>query len=144
MLYASYVNKFTKQQKMANKFTNIKERVVQIAKKQAISQEQFFYSIGMTSASFRGNAKDTPLNSNAVAKIILKYPEVDPYWLLTGERKAAGENILGESKLIYTDGDTRCEEKDEIIAMLKSQIEDLKADKEDLRELLHLAKKDKG
>ena len=128
MLHARYVNKFTNQQKMANKFTNIKERVVQIAKKQAISQEQFFYSIGMTSASFRGNAKDTPLNSNAVAKIILKYPEVDPYWLLTGERKVA-ENILGESKLTYADGDTHCEEKDEIIAMLKSQIEDLKADK---------------
>ena len=61
-----------------------------------------------------------------------------------GRKEKCWENILGESKLIYADGDTRCEEKDEIIAMLKSQIEDLKADKEDLRELLHLAKKIKG
>ena len=123
---------------MVNKFTNIKERVVQIAKKQSISQERFFHSIGMTSANFRGKAKETPLNSNAIVNIITKYPEVDVYWLLMGETKSSGANILNEPGLVYETTDKNCEEKDEIIAMLKSQIEDLKSDKEDLKQLLGL------
>lgn len=126
---------------MVNKFTNIKERVVEIAKKQSISQERFFHSIGMTSANFRGKAKDTPLNSKAIVNIITKYPEVDLYWLLMGEQKSTNENVLNEPGLEYKTANTSCEEKDEIIAMLKSQIQDLKADKEDLRELLKLARK---
>ena len=126
---------------MINKFTNIKERVVQIAKKQAMSQERFFQSIGMTSASFRGKAKDTPLNSNAIANIITKYPEVDVYWLLVGEKEDIFKNILNEPELVYEDANNICEEKDEIIAMLKSQIEDLKVDKEDLRQMLKLAQR---
>jgi len=126
---------------MVNKFTNIKERVVQIAKKQAMSQERFFHSIGMTSANFRGKAKETPLNSNAIVNIITKYPEVDVYWLLMGETKNSGANVLNEPGSIYETAHKSCEEKDEIIAMLKTQIDDLKADKEDLRELLKLARK---
>lgn len=126
---------------MVNKFTNIKERVVEIAKKQSISQERFFHSIGMTSANFRGKAKDTPLNSKAIVNIITKYPEVDLYWLLMGEPKSSETNVLHEPGSKYKTTNTSCEEKDEIIAMLKSQIQDLKADKEDLRELLKLARK---
>ena len=123
---------------MVNKFTNIKERVVQFAKKQSISQERFFHSIGMTSANFRGKAKETPLNSNAIANIITKYPEIDIHWLLIGESKTASSNVLNEPGLKYETADKSCEEKDEIIAMLKSQIEDLKSDKEDLKQLLGL------
>jgi hypothetical protein len=126
---------------MVNKFTTIKERVVLIAKKQSISQERFFHSIGMTSANFRGKAKETPLNSNALANIITKYPEVDLHWLLLGESKSSKENILNEQGLSYETTNKSCKEKDEIIAMLKGQIDDLKADKEDLRELLKLARK---
>ncbi len=123
---------------MVNKFTNIKERVVQFAKKQSISQEKFFHSIGMTSANFRGKAKETPLNSNAIANIITKYPEIDIHWLLIGESKTTSSNVLNEPGLKYETTDKSCEEKDEIIAMLKSQIEDLKSDKEDLKQLLGL------
>ena len=103
-----------------------------------ISQERFFHSIGMTSASFRGKAKETPLNSNAVANIITKYPEVDVYWLLLGEKKDAAANVVNEPGAVYEKTTTNCEEKDEIIAMLKNQIEDLKSDKEDLKRLLGL------
>lgn len=70
---------------MENKITNIKDRVMQIAKKQSISNEKFFSDIGMTSANFRGVANKRPLNSNAIEIIITKYPSVDPEWLLTGE-----------------------------------------------------------
>jgi hypothetical protein len=123
---------------MVNKFTTIKERVVQFAKKQSISQERFFHSIGMTSANFRGKAKESPLNSNAIANIITKYPDIDIHWLLVGESKSTQSNVVNEPGLTYETADKSCEEKDEIIAMLKSQIEDLKSDKEDLKQLLGL------
>lgn len=126
---------------MVNKFTNIKERVVQIARKQPISQERFYHSIGMTSANFRGKAKDSPLNSNAIVNIITKYPDVDLYWLITGEKKEPPKQVVNEPSLVYEAASKICEEKDEIIAMLKNQIEDLKSDKEDLKRLLGLKEK---
>ena len=125
---------------MDKKETNIKERVVQIAKEQSVSQERFFHSIGMTSANFRGNAKKTPLNSTAIANIVTIYPEVDLHWLVLGETpvtKDRSEEKAPENQLV----DKTCQEKDEIIAMLKSQVQDLKTDKEDLRQLLKLARK---
>ncbi len=128
---------------MENIFTNIKERVIQVAEKQDISKERFFMSIGMTSASFRGKAKDTPLNSNAIVNIITKYPDTDLHWLLTGERKLANYTVISEvdeSSNPYGDYCKSCDEKDEVIKLLKSQIKDLKSDKEDLKKLLGLNK----
>ena len=125
---------------MVNKFTNIKERVVEVAETYEGSKERFFRNIGMTSASFRGKAKDSPLNSNAIVNIITKYPEVDLYWLLTGEKEDVAENVVNEPAAEYKTAQDLCKEKDEIIKMLKSQIKDLKADKEDLKKLLGLAR----
>lgn len=52
---------------MANKITEIKERVLQIAKYHGVSYEKFSNEIGMSYASFKGKAKFTPLNSDAIA-----------------------------------------------------------------------------
>lgn len=112
---------------------NIKERVVKIAKELPFSQEKFYRMIGMTSANFRGKARQTPLNSNAIESILMQFPFVDIYWLVLGEN---AEKYQRESP-----NDFSCKEKDEIIRMLKGQIEDLKADKEDLREMLRLSRK---
>lgn len=126
---------------MENKFTNIKDRVVKIAEKQNISKEKFFKSIGMTSASFRGKARKTPLNSNAIANIITKYPDTDLYWLLTGIPEASfikDNNGTNEPDIEYENNRKTFDEKDRIIQVLQERIEDLKLDKEDLRILLGL------
>ena len=39
----------------------------------------------MTSANFRGNAKKTPLNSEAIANILSELPHINASWLITGE-----------------------------------------------------------
>ena len=62
----------------------IKERIIQLLEKKGIGKEEFYVKIGMTSASFRGNAKKTPLNSNAIENLISIIPDVNPDWLLTG------------------------------------------------------------
>lgn len=121
---------------MENKFTNIKERVLQIAEKQSMTKEKFFASIGMKSASFRGNAKDTGLNSKTIAKIIAMYPEVDLYWLVTGEHQNSGENLPNDPREPYLNKNSSSEDKDRIIQILQNQIDDLRSDKHDLKELL--------
>lgn len=63
----------------------IKERIIQLIEYKGIPKESFYVSIGMTSASFRGKAKETPLNSIAIENILSKIPDVNPLWLLTGE-----------------------------------------------------------
>ncbi|NVK52415.1 MAG: hypothetical protein HWD85_05730 [Flavobacteriaceae bacterium] len=128
---------------MENKFTSIKDRVVAIAESQDISKEEFFKSIGMTSASFRGKAKGTPLNSNAIVNIITKYPEVDLYWLLNGvakDRNSDKVGIVEEQENKYQIACASCLEKDTVIKILQQQILDLKSDKEDLKSLLGLKK----
>ena len=62
----------------------IKERVMQILEHKGIAKENFFTQIGMTSANFRGNAKLTPLNSNAIANIFAIIPDLNLAWLITG------------------------------------------------------------
>lgn len=129
---------------MENKFTNIKDRVVVVAEKQDISKEDFFKSIGMTSANFRGKAKETPLNSNAIVNIITKYPDTDLYWLLSGSTKkvfSAGEYLVEEEGKEYKRSCKSCAEKDKMIVVLENQIVDLRSDKDDLKRLLGLDKK---
>jgi hypothetical protein len=128
---------------MENKFTNIKGRVVRIAEKQDVSKEDFFKSIGMTSANFRGKAKETPLNSNAIVNIITKYPDTDLYWLLRGSsknEKTDGNTLVEEPNDKYSNECISCEEKEKMLVVLKQQIVDLKSDKEDLKKLLGLHK----
>lgn len=130
---------------MVNKFTYIKERVMQVAKKvtkkQSMTQKEFFESIGMTTASFRGKALYTELKSQAIVNIITKYPEVDIYWLLLGEHKSPLEVTIEDPREPYRLEPLTADQKDEMIAVLKSQIKELKSDKEDLRALLNLARK---
>ncbi len=126
---------------MENKFTNIKERVVKIAEKQPIKKKYFFKSIKMTSANFRGNAKNTPLNSTTVANIIAEYPETDLYWLITGtpqKTSFSDINTSQEPDIEYHKQCKQCTQKEEMVEVLKKQIQYLKSDNEDLKKLLGL------
>ena len=64
--------------------TNIKERVLQIARLKGIPYELFCSKLGMTYGNFKGKAKNTPLNSDALAKILSNYRDVDAEWLILG------------------------------------------------------------
>lgn len=63
----------------------IKERIIQLIEYKGIGKEFFYQKIGMTSANFRGNAKKTPINSNAIENILSEIPDVNLEWLLTGK-----------------------------------------------------------
>ena len=80
---------------MENKFSTIKERVVFFAEYKQVIKEDFFKKIGITSANFRGKAKNTPLNSNTIANIFTMFPDISLEWLLTG----SGEMLRNEPKI---------------------------------------------
>ena len=69
--------------------TNIKERILQIAKNKGISYEIFFSDLGLSYSNFKGKQRNTSLQSDSIDKIISKYTDVDLHWLITGEKKYA-------------------------------------------------------
>lgn len=72
----------------------IKERIIQVIDFKGIAKEKFFEKIGMTSANFRGKAKETPLNSTAIENILSEIPDIDLRWLITGKgQMLAAETI---------------------------------------------------
>jgi len=74
----------------------IKERILELLKNQNINKEVFFSKIGMTSANFRGSAKERPINSNAIENIFSEIPNLNLEWLLTGK----GEMLIEEKATI--------------------------------------------
>lgn len=74
----------------------IKDRIIQILELKGIAKEDFYKRIGMTSASFRGNARKTPLNSNAIENILSEITDLNSEWLLTGEGYMLKQDISPE------------------------------------------------
>lgn len=69
---------------MENKFTTIKERVLEVIEHYGYTKTEFCAKIGITTANLRGNARKTPLNSDALEKIFSLCPEISPDWLIMG------------------------------------------------------------
>ena len=70
--------------KMENKFTTIKERVLEVIEHYGYTKTEFCAKIGITTANLRGNARKTPLNSDALEKIFSLCPDISPDWLIMG------------------------------------------------------------
>ncbi|MDY3522013.1 hypothetical protein PG614_10265 [Riemerella anatipestifer] len=69
---------------METNFTNIKERILYYTDIKGFTKEKFFEELGVTYGNFKGKAKEKALSSDILAKIVSKYPEINPEWLLTG------------------------------------------------------------
>jgi len=71
--------------RIENDFSNIKERIMLFVEHKHIPKGKFFEKIGVTSANFRGKAKDSPLNSSAIERIVSEFPDLSLEWLLSGK-----------------------------------------------------------
>ena len=63
----------------------IKDRIVQVLEVKRVPKEKTIKELGVTSANFRGRAKETPINSDIIANIFAMFPDVNLEWLITGE-----------------------------------------------------------
>lgn len=70
---------------MKNKLSNIKERILYLSENVEVSKQRFFEKIDITYGNFTGEKKKRPVNSDAIENILLKYPQTNPEWLLTGK-----------------------------------------------------------
>lgn len=104
---------------MDNKFSNIKERILQIANNQNISYEKFCEKIGVTYGNFKGENKKRPINSNVLENILSVYPNVNPNWLLTGQGKMLIEEDSYIEELISPNNDKEVELLQKQIALLE-------------------------
>lgn len=84
---------------MERNLTNIKERILYYTDIKGFSKEKFFEELGITYGSFKGKAKEQALSSDIIERIITKYNDLDPLWLLTGQgsiKNTEESNIVAE------------------------------------------------
>ena len=72
----------------------IKEIIIKLIEFKGLPKEKFYKDIGMTSANFRGKAKNTPLNSNAIENILSVIPDANLNWLITGDGNMIKKEVL--------------------------------------------------
>lgn len=63
----------------------IKDRIIQLIEHKSIAKENFYKEIGVTSANFRGKARESDLKSETIVKILSVIKDVNTEWLLTGK-----------------------------------------------------------
>lgn len=119
---------------MENKLPNVKSRILYLVKNQGFKYEIFFPKIGMSYGNFKGNAKNTPINSDALAKILSFFPAVNLRWLLTGE----GEMLINDevSSSSNKRGDDYTALQKVLIESQKKQIEHLESECKRLKMLI--------
>lgn len=71
----------------------IKERVLMIPEQKGMTKQEFCKLIGMSYGNFTGKSKSTPINSNAIGNISIKFPDVNLEWLIKGEGEMFKSNI---------------------------------------------------
>ena len=88
---------------MENNFSNIKERILQIADYYGISKEKFFEELAISYGNFKGSAKERPINSSFLENLLTKYPDISPDWVLLGKgeilRKSMQSSIQGSGNI---------------------------------------------
>lgn len=104
--------------------SNIKERVLLIAKNKGINRTEFFKELGLSYANFKGIQKTTSLNSDAIVTILSKYPDVRPEWLVTGQGEMYRDEgtVAREKEELYADPIVINENEQTLIDVLKMVI----------------------
>jgi phage repressor protein C with HTH and peptisase S24 domain len=77
--------------------SSIKTRILEYLDFKGIQREDFFRKINMSYSSFRGEAKERPLNSDAVDSILTLSSDLNPLWLISNK----GSMLLDDIKLSH-------------------------------------------
>ena len=75
---------------MSGKPTTIKERVLMICEEQTVSKTKFFTQFGQSYSNFTGRDKKSPISSYFLTRMVIKYPNYNLKWLLTGVGEMKG------------------------------------------------------
>jgi len=70
---------------MSGKPTTIKERILMICAEQTVSKTKFFTQFGQSYSNFTGRDKKSPVSSEFLTRMVVKYPTYNSHWILTGQ-----------------------------------------------------------
>ena len=74
------------------KIATTKQRILQFIEYQGVSKQYFFERTGLKRGLLDADKLDSSISDIYLTKILAKYPEINPEWLLTG----SGEMVLSE------------------------------------------------
>ena len=84
---------------MSEKPTTIKQRVLMICDEQTVSKTKFFTQFGQSYSNFTGRDKKSPISSDFLTRMVIKYPNYNLKWLLTGVGDMVNVNEVKELEL---------------------------------------------
>lgn len=128
-------------------FSPIKERIIQFIDYKNITKESFFQATGMSRSNFSGSNAGSEVGGEKIVKILLTYPEINPYWLLLGQgsmtitgngghTQIGKTNTITRSPINNVNGTTESEE----LGRLRKENEQLRQENSAVKEELLKAK----
>lgn len=123
---------------MAEKTTNVKERILQILEIKGIVKDNFFEKIGVSYGNFKGRSKISAPSTDIIEKISSNFPDVSIEWLITGSGTMFKEKeaIAGEPEEDYAGTSSKDELYERLLAEKDARIKDLQRMIEKLNEQL--------
>jgi hypothetical protein len=125
-----------------DKISTIKKNILYFIENQGFKKEDFFNKIGVSYSNFKGKSLNSEISADKLVTILTMFPELNSDWLLTGKGKMLKENEtiyqLNEPEDFYKKNDNLIVAKQEIIDILKREVEDLRSDKELLKKIIEV------
>ncbi len=124
-------------------FSPIKERIIQFIDYKNITKESFFQATGMSRSNFSGSNAGSEVGGEKIVKILLTYPEINPYWLLLGQGSMTINGNTGHTQIGQTNTISRSPINTaniEELTRLKRENELLRKENSDVKEELLKAK----
>lgn len=99
----------------------IKERLEQFIQSQQISNAEFERRCGLGNGYVK-NFKSS-IGSEKLVSILRTYPNLDLYWLLTGDERGINQQVTGEGNTQVAGNHNHIDVAHEAIAALRSQLD---------------------
>lgn len=126
------------------KISPIKANILQLIEFKGITKAEFCKKTGVPYSNFKGKSLESEIGGSMIAQILYTYPDISGDWLLTGNgdilKKKTTVPIEEADSLDYENQmlnqriemlEKSIEEKDNIIGLLSSQLDDLRGQFED-------------
>ena len=128
-------------EKNLQKIDEIKKRLLQFAKEQKLIMGDFYDKISLAPSNFSGKALESSLKSENIVTVLKVYPELSADWLLLEKGEMLRKNNLKNMAVASapqanaSNGDMSIQAPAELLSLLASQQESIKALTETVRNL---------
>jgi hypothetical protein len=127
-----------------DKISTIKQNILLFIENQGLKKEDFFKNVGISYSNFKGKSLNSEIASDKLVTILTMFPQLNSDWLLTGKGEMLKQRESKEYKvndvLLTLSEPSKSSElvalQKETIAILKREVEDLRNDKDFLKNVI--------